>query len=482
LWSSGQATIKEPMKANHAAVIGGGIGGMCAARVLSDHFERVTLIERDDLPEGAAHRKGVPQSRHPHGLLDRGRSELNALFPGLDASLHERGGLDMDTALELATLNPDGWATRRRTGHQMLFASRLLIESVIRDRIRKNPRITIVEGTEVTALVSAPDDTSRVTGVETRKVDDRSMSPIAADLVVDCSGRSSRASEWLTALGYPEVEVEVVDAQAGYSTCWYQAPAPAQRPASWWWKGIFLNPPTKPNREEDYYVALILPIEGNRFLLTLASWGGRTLPADHESFAALCGRLRSPIVAEALAISQPISPIFHRKGMQNIWKHFEKSRGPAGFIAMADAVCAFNPVYAQGMTSAAVCSQILGKLTGERDPTEANFPAMFYQRQAEFVRQPWDMSVARDRQALGQSNGAEGALGGEAWERILREGGRIPVIAEALFNVINLNRPAESLMTDAEFLAAVNEIMQRPPKPPIEAEQVAPYPPSAIAD
>jgi len=193
---------------------------MCAARVLSDHFERVTLIERDDLPEGAAHRKGVPQSRHPHGLLDRGRSELNALFPGLDASLHERGGLDMDTALELATLNPDGWAARRRTGHQMLFASRLLIESVIRDRIRKNPRITIVEGTEVTALVSAPGDTSRVTGVETRKVGDRSMSRIEADLVVDCSGRSSRASEWLTALGYPEVEVEVVDRQdaAGLET------------------------------------------------------------------------------------------------------------------------------------------------------------------------------------------------------------------------------------------------------------------------
>ncbi len=54
-------------------------------------------------------------------------------------------------------------------------------------------------------------------------------------------------------------------------------------------------------------------------------------------------------------------------------------------------------------------------------------------------------------------------MGGEAWERILREGGGVPVIAEALFNVINLNRPAESLMGDAEFLAAVNEIMQRPP-------------------
>jgi len=470
------------MKTNHVVVIGGGIGGMCVARVLSDHFERVTLVERDELPEGAAHRKGVPQSRHPHGLLDRGRRELSALFPGLDDSLHERGGLDLDAGLELATLNPEGWAPRRRTGHQMLFASRLLIESVIRDRVKKNPRVKFVEGTEVTALLFTPGDTPRVTGAEARKVSDRSVSRLEADLVVDCSGRSSRASEWLTGLGYPEVELEVVDAQAGYSTCWYQMPPADRRPANWWWKGIFLNPSAKPKRAEDYYVALILPIEGDRFLLTLASWGGRTLPADHESFAALCGRLRSPIVAEALAISTPISAIFHRKGMQNIWKHYEKWRGPAGFVSMADAVCGFNPVYAQGMTSASVCSRILGTLVGEMDPTDPNFPVTFFERQAEFVRQPWGLSVARDRQALGQSDGSEGAMGGEAWERVLREGAGVPVIAEALFNVINLNRPAESLMTDSEFLAAVNKIMQRRSKPPIEPEELSPYPPAAIAN
>jgi 2-polyprenyl-6-methoxyphenol hydroxylase-like FAD-dependent oxidoreductase len=469
------------MKAKHVVVIGGGIGGLCAARVLSDHFETVTLVERDELPEGAAHRKGVPQSRHPHGLLDRGRRELSALFPGLDDSLRARGGLDMDAGLELATLNPDGWAKRRHTGHQMLFASRLLIESAIRDRIKKIPRIKLVEGTEVAALLFTAGDTSRVTGVETRKISDGSQSRLEADLVVDCSGRSSRASDWLKRLGYPEVETEVVDAEAGYSTCWYQAPPKDRRPASWWWKGIFLNPSAKPRREEDYYVALILPIEGDRFLLTLASWGGRTLPADHESLAALCGRLRSPIVAEALAISKPISAIFHRKGMQNIWKHFERWRGPAGFVAMADAVCAFNPVYAQGMTSASVCSQILGTLVGEMDPTDPDFPVEFFKRQADFVRQPWSLSVARDRAALGQSNGSEGEMAGEAWERALREGGGVPVIAEALFNVINLNRPPESLMTDREFLAAVQEIMQRPPKPEVDPAEVSPYPPAAIA-
>jgi 2-polyprenyl-6-methoxyphenol hydroxylase-like FAD-dependent oxidoreductase len=468
------------MKPKHVVVIGGGIGGLCAARVLSDHFERVTLVERDDLPEGAAHRKGVPQSRHPHGLLDRGRRELGALFPGLDASLHERGGLDMDGGLELATLNPDGWVTRRRTGHQMLFASRLLIESVIRDRVKKNPRIKILERTEASALLFNDDDKTRVTGIEARNLDDHSMSRLEAELVVDCSGRSSRASQWLANLGYPEVELEVVDAQAGYSTCWYQAPPADQLPKHWWWKGVFLAPSTKPAREEDYYVALILPIEGDRFLLTLASWGGRKLPTDHESFAALCAKLRSPIVSEALAISKPISAIFHRNGMQNIWKHYEKWSGPAGFVAMADAVCAFNPVYAQGMTSAAVCSQILGKLVSEMDPTDANFPTTFFNRQAEFVRQPWGLSVARDRQAIGQSDGS--GVGGEAWERALREGAGVPVIAEALFNVINLNRPPESLMTDSEFLAAINEIMQRPPKPPIDLDTLTPYPPAEIAN
>ncbi|MGO9603993.1 MAG: hypothetical protein ACLQAT_11430 [Candidatus Binataceae bacterium] len=472
---------KQLISAKHAVVMGGGIGGMCAARVLTDHFERVTLIESDELPKDAVHRKGVPQSRHPHAMLDRGRRELNSLFPGLDETLRERGALDFDAGLDLATLQPDGWAKRRHTGHQMLFASRLLIEKVIRERIQRNPRVTIIEATEAVGLVLAP-DSRRIAAVETRKAGGDAVGRIDAELVVNCSGRSSHAPQWLEQLGFPPIEREVVDAAAGYSTCWYQAPPSNQIPANWWWKGIFLNPPTNPKRPEDFYFALTLPIEGDRFLLTLASWGGRPLPADHESFAALCAKLRSPIVAEALAISKPISPIFHRRGMQNIWHHYEKWNGPAAYISLADAVCAFNPVYGQGMTSASVCTQILRQLLGEMDSADPGFPSIFFKRQAEFVRQPWALSVARDRAALGQSEGSEGGMGGEAWERVLREGGGNPIIAEALFNVINLNRPPESLTTDQAFLAAVNEILQRPPRPAVDPDEIPPYPPEAIAD
>ena len=473
------------MSGKHAVVIGGGIGGMCTARVLSDHFDRVTLLERDQLPKDAAHRKGVPQSRHPHVMLDRGRRELTDLFPGWDETLRERGALNFDAGVDLAVLEPDRWANRRPTGHVMLCASRLLIESVIRDLVRQNPKVTIIESIEVTDLVPAADDPCRIAGVSVRKVGDQAITTIDADLVVNCSGRSSRASEWLQKLGFTPPEREEVDADAGYSTCWYQAPPASQRPANWWWKGIFLNPSSKPQKPEDYYFALILPIEGDRFLLTLASWGGRQLPADHESFAALCGKLRSPIVADMLAISKPISPIFHRRGMQNIWHHYENWEGPAGYIAVADAACGFNPVYGQGMTSASVCVQILRQLLTEMDPKEAAFPNTFFKRQAEWVRQPWSLSVARDRQALALKEGKpveEDGFGSAMWERIFREGADNPAITEPLFDVINLNRPPETLMTDQAFMAAVNEIMQRPPKPAAESGAIPPYPPAEIAN
>ncbi len=474
------------MGVHHVVVIGAGIGGMCAARVLSEHSERVTLIERDELSNTPMHRKGVPQSRHPHGLLDRGRRELNQFFPGLDDTLHARGGLDMDAGLELATLQPDGWAERRRSGHQMLFASRLLIESVIRDRVRAIRNVEFVEGTEVTRLTAATEDSRRVTGVETRNLGDNSADRIDADLVVDCSGRSSRAPKWLEQLGFPPAEREEVDANTGYSTCWYQAPPAAKRPAGWWWKGIFLNPSSRPTKPGDYYFALMLPIEGDRFTLTLASWGGRPLPTDHESFTALCSQLRSPIVADAVAISKPISAVFHRRGMQNIWNHYERRTGPSRFVSVADAACGFNPVYGQGMTSAAVCSRILGQVVSEVDPTDPRFPSAFFERQAEFVRrQPWALSMARDRQALGREHDtpqAEGEMSGEMWERIMREGAGIPAIADALFDVINLNRPPETLATDAAFLAAVNEIMQRPPRPPVDDKDIPPYPPATIVN
>src|ERR1700756_4419300 len=68
---------------DHAVVIGGSIGGLCAARVLSDCYSRVTVYERDELPSAPANRATVPQDRHLHMLMARAAREFDSLFPGL---------------------------------------------------------------------------------------------------------------------------------------------------------------------------------------------------------------------------------------------------------------------------------------------------------------------------------------------------------------------------------------------------------------
>jgi 2-polyprenyl-6-methoxyphenol hydroxylase-like FAD-dependent oxidoreductase len=66
----------------HAIVIGASMGGLLAARALADYYDEVTVLERDVLPKTHEPRKGVPQGRHAHGLLARGREMLEQWFPG----------------------------------------------------------------------------------------------------------------------------------------------------------------------------------------------------------------------------------------------------------------------------------------------------------------------------------------------------------------------------------------------------------------
>src|SRR6266540_4315750 len=72
---------------DRAVVLGASMAGLLAARVLADSYAQVTVIDRDELPETPMHRRGVPQGRHVHALLARGRQALEELFPGLTADL-----------------------------------------------------------------------------------------------------------------------------------------------------------------------------------------------------------------------------------------------------------------------------------------------------------------------------------------------------------------------------------------------------------
>jgi NADPH-dependent 2,4-dienoyl-CoA reductase/sulfur reductase-like enzyme len=100
----------------HAVVVGGGMAGLLAARVLVNHFERVTLIERDALTDNAQARKGVPQGRMLHAMLPRRQRIIEGLFPGYGHELQAAGAVSLRVPADALALTPAGWLDRRASG------------------------------------------------------------------------------------------------------------------------------------------------------------------------------------------------------------------------------------------------------------------------------------------------------------------------------------------------------------------------------
>jgi len=221
-------------KGNHALVIGGSMAGMLAARVLADHFERVTILERDRFAEdGPVPRKGVPQARHVHALLKRGRVALERLFPGIGDELIAASAPTLDMANDIAWLNPAGWGVRFPSDLGFVSFSRDLLDWHVRRRLAADTgSVHFLKGYDVTGLVPGPDGTG-VAGARVRQRDGSGAGngekELHADLVVDATGRGSRAPEWLEALGYTRPEETVINAHLGDATRVYRRP-PASAP------------------------------------------------------------------------------------------------------------------------------------------------------------------------------------------------------------------------------------------------------------
>jgi 2-polyprenyl-6-methoxyphenol hydroxylase-like FAD-dependent oxidoreductase len=357
---------------------------------------------------------------------------------------------------------------------------------------KKHTNVSYIENKVVTGLV-AGQTPKRVTGVRINHGNDE-ISELAGDLVVDASGRGTRVADWLAELGLEAPQQTVVDADSGYSTRWYQGPAEADRPADWWWRSLWLEPLTEgAGRPEDEYFGLLFPVEGDRWVVTTASWGGRKLPRDPESFEATIAKLRSPVLAEAIAHAQPISDVYARRAMQNAWRHYE--RWPVelpGFIATGDAACGFNPVYGQGMTSAAFCATVLQRCLQGADPTSARFARRFFKEQAKFLAVPWLMATSRDRQQAHMAEDSDNVQAPNRLGLLVRRGatfylaqvalaaGRDAFVNQRLFEVINLSVRPGTLFFDPRIIARVAWARLRQLlAPPAAVDEATPdYPPA----
>ncbi|MGK7916735.1 MAG: NAD(P)/FAD-dependent oxidoreductase [Prochloraceae cyanobacterium] len=266
-----------------AIVIGGGIAGILAARVLSDHFERVTIIERDRYPQEPKPRPGVPQSYQVHGLLSQGEKILEQLFPGLKASLTKKGAIKVDWVADNAWLLGSTWSPNFASEITSYACSRNLLELTIRKHLENFSQVNFLDAALVTDLLTNSNKTD-VEGVRVKVNQEREIE-LAAQLVVDASGRNSFAPKWLKALGY-EIPTETrINSFLGYAARSYQRPKMEAQD----WQFLYIMPSAPDNPRG----GIISALEDDRWMVTLIGIGKDYPPTEENGFLDFARSLRS---------------------------------------------------------------------------------------------------------------------------------------------------------------------------------------------
>ncbi len=374
-----------------AVVIGAGMAGMPAARVLADYFDKVVVIENDTLPSDAAPRAGTPQSKHVHVLLAGGLQSLETLFPGFGQALANAGAQLLRVSVDMLWERP-GYESypRRDLGFTSYSMTRPLLESVVRKKFAAIGNMTVHERCRAQQLITT-DDGRTVKGVSCLHSDGKTEE-IQAGLVIDASSNGQPTFNLLAALGLPAPEEAAIGVDMGYSSTIFEIPNDA--PSDWRAVNTLPEPPR--NRRG----ALLSQVEGNCWLLSLGGNHDVKPPEDEAGFLEFAQHLRTQTIYNAVKGAKRCAPIARYGLKASRWRHFEKlERFPAGLIPFGDSICRFNPVYGQGMSVAAKEACLLLSLleTAAAEGKGLGSLATDFLVQAQpIIDAPWAMAVIPD--------------------------------------------------------------------------------------
>jgi 2-polyprenyl-6-methoxyphenol hydroxylase-like FAD-dependent oxidoreductase len=440
------------MSAANAIVIGGSIAGLLTAQVLSDHFDQITVIERDRLPDDSEPRNGVPQSRHVHNLLANGLRLMESLLPGLTDDLLAAGALPLDWSKHTRLRTRGGWVHGVPTDVRSVTCSRTLLESVIRRRVLANRKITVIEGVQVEGLLAEDD---RIAGVRLRGRAGTSIEgDCRADFVVDASGRASDAPAWLAALGFEQPTETKVDAFAGYATRLYRKPAGYNPP----WHILFIMAQS-PNLRG----GAIFEIENGVWMVSLGGYNKDYPPTDEAGFIEYARSLQEDELYEAIKAAEPLSKVISYRRTANRIRHYERlTRFPQRFVLLGDAVCGFNPIYGHGMTAAVMGVEMLRALlpTHSLDTIGKPFQAALA-KQNESI---WLMATGEDFRfplTEGERPGMVGRLLQKYIDQVLAAMPHDPVVANRFLQVMNLLQPPTLLFSPRVVAAVCQQVVGR---------------------
>jgi 2-polyprenyl-6-methoxyphenol hydroxylase-like FAD-dependent oxidoreductase len=439
----------------HAVVLGASITGLLAASVLADHYESVTVVERDELSDSPDNRRGVPQGRHLHGLLMRGSQVLDDLFPGILDELVTAGAPHFDgTDLSRMYMCMNGHVLVRTGDAEKLAVygpSRPFLESHIRRRVRALSGVTLLDAHDVVDVTSTPSH-DRVTGVRVVPHAGGDEIELRADLIVDASGRGARTPAILERLGYPRPQEDSVTVHLKYSSQLFALPPDALNEV------VFLVTAVA-GRPSGLAMARC---EHDKWMLTVAGMVGNDPPDDFEGICDFATGMLPDYALAALRMATPLGPTAQHRYPSSRWYRYDRLRRlPDGLISIGDAVCSFNPVYAQGMTVAAL--QVLA-LRDCLSRGTGNLPRRFYRAGAKPIRHAWQQVIGNDL-SLPEIEGSpplSTKLVNPYVERVLTAAEYDPAAMEAFMRVAWLVDPPTRLLRPATITRAMTAERRRP--------------------
>ncbi|MCC8243872.1 FAD-dependent oxidoreductase [Saccharothrix luteola] len=422
---------------DRALVLGGSMAGMLAARVLSEAYAEVVVVDRDELVGVAGARRGVPQGRHVHGLLARGLIVLDELFPGFTDGVRAAGVNVGDMGRDLRWYFNGTRLAPVETGLYVAGGDRPTLEHHVRTRVASIPNVRFVEGHDVVEPVFSPDG-HRVVGARIqRRAEGSTPETVTADLVVDATGRGSRTPAWLESAGYPRVEEERVKIGLAYCTRRYALSS------DHFGGDVSINPVATPDHRRGGFLTTV---GEDRWALSLTGIFGDHAPTDPEGFLAFAKSLPVPEVYEAVRDAEPLDDPVAFQFPANARKRYERmSRFPAGLLVLGDAVCTFNPVYGQGMTTAGL--QTLTLREHLRQGTMPNARA-FFADIAKVLDAPWDIAAGGDLaypDVVGPRP-LKARMGNSYMPKVQVAATRDPRVARAFLRVAGLVDPPTALM------------------------------------
>src|SRR4030081_1728287 len=302
---------------NNAVVIGASLAGLCAAKVLSDFYERVTVFERDDLPDTPSNRTAVPQGRHVHLLMARGAMEFEGLFPGLLDDMVAAGVLILENRPDCIYFGAAGHVLG--TGHTLrdeftaYVPSRPQLEWQIRQRVLDIDNVEIMQ--RHVAEPRYEPALQRVTGVLLGPATaGEEPEFVAADLVVDAAGRGTRLPVWLTQWGYQRPPEATVDIGIHYATQQFRMP-----------EGLIAEKVVVAGASHDQSLGLgMLYYEDRIWVLTAFGVANAKPPRTFPEMLELAKEMLPDHFNAALAQAEPVGePAYHAFPVSR-WRRYHK--------------------------------------------------------------------------------------------------------------------------------------------------------------